>query len=158
MATVKAAYAANAAITCTLNSLASSQTVGRASTAVDNSSNLYLDAQVSLILALASGTPANDTATYVYAYGTTDGTNYTEGVTGTDAGFTIHNPTELPLIGIVPMPTGAVTYYAGPFSVAQAFGGMLPQKWGIVVVNYSGLAYGASGCSANFNGLNATVA
>ena len=141
MATVKLGYATNTAITVTLNSLASSQTVGRASTKVDNTTNLYVDALVSLILPLASGTPANDQAIYVYGYGSTDLVNYTEGVTGTDAGFTIRNPTELSLLGVVPVPTGAVTYNAGPMSVAAAFGGLLPAWWGIVVVNYTGLAF-----------------
>lgn len=157
MATVNLKYAANASITCTLNSLASSQTVGRASTAVDNTTNLYVDALVSLILPLAAGAPASDKALYVYAYGTTDLAAYTEGVTGTDASFTTNNPTELPLIGVVPMPTGGVTYQPGPFSVAAAFGGILPAKWGIVVVNFSGLALGSSGASANYTGITASV-
>jgi hypothetical protein len=159
MAAVKLSYGTQGqAITITLNSLASSQTVGRASTAVDNTSNLYLDALVSLILPLGAGTPANDKATYVYAYGTTDGSNYSEGVSGSDASFTINNPSGLKMIGVIPMPTGGITYNGGPYSVAQAFGGVLPEKWGIVVVNYSGLALASSGCSANYQGASATVA
>jgi len=158
MATTKLTYAANAAITCTLDNLASSQTVGRSSAYQDNSTNLYLDALVSAIIPIATGTPANDQAVYFYAYGSTDLTNYTEGVTGTDASFTINNPTGLKLIGIIPTPTGGITYYGGPWDVAAAFGGILPEQWGLVVVNYSGLAVGASGASVNFTGITATTA
>lgn len=160
MATVKTAYASNAAITCTLNSLASSQTAARASTYVDNSSNLYLDAQVSLILPYGSGTLSGDENVYVYAYGSTDLTNYSGGVTGSDASYSLQTGgvTVLPLIGVCPILAASTTYYAGPYSVAQAFGGMLPERWGIVVVNYTGIALASSGASANFNGLNATVA
>lgn len=158
MATVKTAYGSqNQAITITLNSLASSANVGRSSLAIDNTTNLWLDAMVSLILPVAAGTPANDKAIYVYAYGTSDGTNYTEAVTGTDASFTILSPTSLKLIGVVPVSTGGITYYPGPFSVAQGFGGSLPEKWGLVVVNYTGIALGSAGASANYQGLDATV-
>lgn len=159
MATVNVKYATNAAITITLNSLASSQTAMRASTSVDNSVNLYVDALVAVVLATATGTPANDQAVYVYAYGQIDGTNYTAGVTGSDAAFTATNPPNLPLIGVVAFPaqnTTATTY--GPFSVAQAFGGVLPTKWGIVVENFTGLALASASMSANYTGINATVA
>lgn len=158
MATVKTGYAPNASITFTLNSLASSTAgVGRASTKVDNTSALYVDALVSLIITLAAGAPANDQAIYVYAYGSTDLSNYTEGVTGSDAGFTINVPTELPLLGVIPTPTNAGTYKAGPYSVATAFGGTLPAYWGLVVVNVTGNAFAASGCSANYTGIQPTV-
>lgn len=157
MATVKEALAAAAAITCTLDALASSATVGRSSTAVDNTANLYLDALVGATIVLAAGTPANDQVVYLYAYGLTDGVHYTEGVTGTDASFTINSPTNLRLIGVVPTPTGGLTYYTGPFSVAGAFGGILPAKWGLVVVNNSGLSL-ATGNSLSYQGLTATVA
>lgn len=157
MAAIKEALSAATAITATLDSLANSATAGRASSAVDNTTNLYEDALTGTKIVLASGTPANDKAVYLYAYALVDGTNYTEGVTGTDASFTIYSPTNLKLIGIVSTPTGGTTYYAGPFSVAAAFGGVLPAKWGIVVINYSGLALG-TGNTLSYTGVSATVA
>ncbi len=157
MSTVKLAYAANASITITTDSLASSQTVGRSSTKVDNTSNEYLDALVSAIVPVSSTTPGNDQAIYVYAYGSTDLSHYTEGVTGADASFTIRSPTSLKLIGVIPVPTASVTYYGGPWSVAAAFGGILPAYWGLVVVNYTGDAF-LTGTSWNYTGINATVA
>lgn len=157
MAVSKLTYAASAAITISTDSLASSQTVGVASTAVNNETNLYLDALLSCVVPLAAGTPANDQAIYCYAYGTTNGTDFTEGVSGTAEAFTINNPTGLKLIGVIPTPTGGITYYGGPWDVAAAFGGILPEEWGIVVVNYTGLALG-TGTSWSYQGISVTTA
>jgi hypothetical protein len=157
MATGKEALAASSALTITLNSLATSATVGRASTAVDNSSNLYLDALIEVTLALTTGTIGSDKAVYVYGYGSVDGTNYSEAVTGSDAGYTIDNPSGLPLLGVVPFAAQSLTRRSRPLSVAAGFGGVLPLKWGIVVVNFTGIALAGSGNSAAFNGLSVTM-
>jgi len=146
---------AGQAITCTLASLASSQTVGRASTAVSNTTTLALDALVSTEIVMPTGTPADDMAIYCYAYGNVASGAYTEGVSGTDESFTINSPTGLKLIGVVPVPTGGITYYSGPWSVATAFGGILPASWGIVVVNYTGL--GISSGALYYQTIGATV-
>lgn len=133
------------ALTITLASLASSATAGRASTAVDNSANKFKDALVMVTLKLQAGTIANDKAAIVYAYGSVDaGTSFTGGVTGTDANYTMDDPTVLVPIGILPMPTQSLTYIGGPFRVAWAFGGILPKKWGIFIRNYSGIALTAT--------------
>lgn len=158
MATVKESWGGDTSITITLNSLASSATVGRASTAVDNSTNLYLDAHLVGTIVLAAGAPANDQAVYVYGYADDGRGTYTESITGTDAGHTIQSPTVLPLIGVVPTPTNGGTYPFGPWSVAAAFGGVLPYKWGICVVNFSGQALAGSSNVASYNGLAITVA
>jgi hypothetical protein len=113
---------------------------------------------VSGIFVIGSGSISADQATYVYAYGSTDLSNYTEAVTGSDAGFTMNSPTGLKMIGIVPMPTSNLTYNGGPWSVAAAFGGLLPERWGLVVINYSGIALASSGCSLNYTGITATIA
>ena len=134
----------NQAITITLANgtvgLASSTTgVGRASTAVDNTTNTFVDALVSVKLKTgSSGTSTTGYAT-VYAYGTTDGgTTYTEGATGTDAGITLTQPTNAKPIGVLNLVANATTYAAGPFSVAKAFDGILPDHWGVIIVNSSG--------------------
>lgn len=129
----------NQAITCTLASLANS--AARASTAIDNTSNLFLDALVELkVKSNASGTSATGSVE-IYAYGTSDGgTTYTEGATGTDAGITLTSPTNALLIGIGNVVANATTYNIGPFSVAKPFGGVLPDHWGIIVNNKSGAA------------------
>lgn len=159
-ANIKQAFGGDSSITCTLASLASSATAGRESSAVDNSSNLYFDALVRLDIKLQSGSPANDKLTYVFAYGSEDGTNYTDNATGSDAALTFRSPTNLRLIGTIAMPdSGALTYKSHPLSVAVAFGGILPPKWGVVIQNYTGVTFSATeGDHAKaYNGLYATA-
>lgn len=124
-------------ITITLASLTS--TSARASTVVDNTGTLFLDALVQI--AIKSGASGTATTGYVnvYAYGTSNnGTTYGEGATGTDAGITLTSPTNLRLIGRLNVVANSVTYDSNPMSVAAAFGGVLPAKWGIVIENQSG--------------------
>lgn len=140
MATAKIAYASSAALTLTLASLGSSATAARCSTAVDNSSNLYDDVLVTLGIKSGSGTMANDKNVYVFAYGSEDGTNYDAEETGTlgsDAAYTMNAPTNHVLVGSIYVPTAAKVY-TKVFSIAQAFGGIMPRKWGLIVRNYSG--------------------
>lgn len=148
MSDIKTAYGTEAqAITCTLASLASSATAGRESTVVSNLTNLWLDALVSVSCRLQAGSPANDTAIYVFAYGTVDFTTpvYPDKVTGADAAITLDDPTQLPLLGSIYAPlSGGLTWKGGPWSVARLFGGVLPEKWGIVVRNYTGIALTAT--------------
>lgn len=156
---IKQGFGTSTALTITLNSLASSATAGRESTAVDNSSTLYVDAHVTVIAKLASGTPGSDLCIYVYAYGSEDGTNYSDNVTGSNAAITLRVPTSLRLIGIINTPdSGALTYKSNPMSVATAFGGVLPRAWGIVVRNFTNVAFDSTGCSASFSGVYANVA
>jgi hypothetical protein len=138
MSTIKTQYGSNnQAITCTLASLTTSS--ARASTAVDNTSNLFLDALVQL--AIKSGASGVVAAGYVniYAYATADGgTTYAEGATGTDAGITLTVPPNARLIGTLNVVANATTYKSEPMSVAAAFGGILPDHWGIIVENKTG--------------------
>jgi hypothetical protein len=145
--TFKTLYgSSNQALTLTLAALAASATVGRNSTAIDNSTNLFLDAL--LFLEFETGTVSGNKQVLLYVYGTADGgTTYTEGVTGTDASFTRKDPTTLRPLAVIPAVTNATVHKAGPFSVAQAFGGILPDHWGIVVCNDTGAAL--SGTAGN---------
>lgn len=148
MSDVKTGFSATAqTLTCTLASLASSATAGRESTVIDNSSNKYLDALVMLQAKLQTGTPANDKAIYVYAYGTVDTTTptYPDKVTGADAAITLDDPHNVKLIGtLFAAAAGGLTWKGGPWSVAAAFGGVLPEKWGIVVRNFTGVTLSAT--------------
>lgn len=161
MASIKEAFGTNGqTFTCTLASLASSATAGREATVIDNTTDLFLDALVMLQIKLQAGTIANDQAVYVYAYGTVNnGTTYPDAVTGSDAAITFNSPTQLALLGTIYTPTQSLTYKGGPWSVARAFGGVLPAKWGIAVRNYSGIALSATeGDHAKlYQGLYATV-
>lgn len=140
MASVKEAFGTTTNFTLTLASLASSATAGRESTKVDNTTDLYLDALVWVQIALTTGTIGNDKAVYVYAYGSLDATNFPDTVTGADAAITLNDPTQLRLIGVINAVAQSTTYKGGPWSVAAAFGGVLPPSWGIVVRNYTGIA------------------
>lgn len=147
MTTFKELFGTNGqATTCTLASLAASPTVGRESTAIDNSSTLYDDVLLSFVFEV--GVVTGNKQILVYVYATVDGgTTYTGGATGSDASFTRLDPTVLRPLAVIPVPTASVIYRAGPFSVAAAFGGVLPEKWGYVVFNDSGVAL--SGTAGN---------
>lgn len=154
--TFKPLYASHAALTFTsLASLSGGAAAG--CLAVDNTTNLYEDVLFTLALKTgASGTSATGNCA-IYAYGETDGTNFTDAVTGTDATQTLTAPTNLKLVGIMNMVANSVTYIGGPFSAAAAFGGILPQKWGLVVVNNTGAALASSGSSADMMGINEQI-
>jgi hypothetical protein len=142
LADLKQAFGTSTNITCTLASLGAAS---RESTSVDNGTNLYLDALVQLQIKLQTGTPTGDKAIYVYAYGSEDGTDYTDNATGSDASITLRSPTNLRPLGVIACPdSGALTYRSHPMSVAAAFGGVLPRKWGIVVQNLTGVTLSAT--------------
>ncbi len=151
MADIKSKYGAATAITITAGTLASSNTAGQSSTAIDNTTDLFIDALVEVAPTLSATAPANDKNVYVYAYGSVDGTNYTDAISGTDAAYTFRVPTHLRLIGVIPTAAASAAYRSMPMSVAAAFGGVLPPKWGIVIKNYTGSAFTAF--SAQYRGV-----
>jgi hypothetical protein len=171
MAVNKLALASSAAMTMTLNGVASGAT--RASAFVDNATNLYVDAHVSVKVTLVTpGTTGDQGCVNVYAYGSEDGTTYgpsggpsgKEAVDGTDKTITLNtNPSPSTMwgvrIGVIQVQVGAAgsSYVSPPLGVAQAFGGFLPRRWGIVVENRSGMAFAGSGCSASYTGISSTT-
>lgn len=135
-------------ITITLASLAfaaSPYLAGQASTAVDNTTTLAPGAQVVVRLKNGAGTITTPFGAFIYAYGTADGgTTYGEGITGTDAAKTLTNPPNLRLIGFLNMPVSATQYTSDPMSVEAAYNGVLPAKWGIHIVNATGVNFDAT--------------
>ena len=110
----------------------------------DNSSALWLDALVQLkVKTGASGTSATGVV-WVYAYGSVDGATYPDTVTGAEGTLTLVSPTNLRPIGSVNTPANAATYTSEPISVAAAFGGTLPLRWGLCLVNNAGAALDAT--------------
>jgi len=143
MPTIKTQYGnSNQAVTLTLAGLANSG--ARSSTYRDNASDLFIDALVSLQVKTGWTGVAATGYLNVYAYATTDGgTTYTDGATGSDAGITLPSMPNARLVGIITAGANNTTYKSGPFSVAAAFGGVLPERWGIIVENKTGAALSA---------------
>lgn len=133
--TDKIAYGTSTAIPCTISGLATSTTAGRQSDVVDNSSNLFDDALLTIVISTGASTPKNGAAAYVYLFGSEDGTLFDSDDAqpgASDAAYTVNAASNL-RFGVIAMPTASKTY-TKTFSVASFFGGLMPRKWGFVVV------------------------
>lgn len=144
----------NQTITCNFLSLANNGQ--RSSAAIDNTTNLFLDALVSVKIKTAAASTSSTGYVNIYAYGTTDGgTTYGGGEAsmGTDAGVTLTSPPNIVLIGVINAVANSTTYVRSAMSVAAAFGGVLPDHWGIVVENKTGATLDGVTGSANYQGV-----
>src|SRR6266481_4561904 len=166
MANALLAYGTPTAITITLGNgsvgLASSATDGREGTSVSNASDLFIDALLWVkVKGTNSGSVANDKAVLVYVYSTSDegSPEYPDVVTGSDANITPTNFQHLRLGGKVFFAANNTTYKNGGFSVASAFGGVLPKRWGVVVRNYTGIALSITGADhrVHYQGVYTTI-
>lgn len=140
-------------ITCTITSLANA--AARSSVAIDNTSNLFLDAIVQVKVKTSSSALVAPSVVNVYVYGTADGgTTYGGGEAnmGTDAAVTLTSPPNIALAAVINCPAISTTYVR-QFSVAAAFGGILPDHWGIVVSNSTGQTLDASVGAAIYQGV-----
>lgn len=155
MADIKLKYPSvdTIAITISLAGLASSSAwAGRASTAVDNTSNLDLDHLVSGVIKLGTG-PAASKSVNVYAYApvkiASGVATYPDGITGTDAAKTMtsSNVAAASLVWLWSAQTDNTTglnLFMPPRSVAAAFGGQLPPYWGLFVTHDSSVTLDAT--------------
>jgi hypothetical protein len=148
MATATPSYGSVGTLTMTLASLASDTNLlaGRESTAVDNTSDLAIDSIVGGFVSTGT-TPTASKQIEIWAYGSYDGTTYSGGCTGSDANLTFASEkTSLRLLAILPTDnTSNHKYEWGPFSIAAAFGGTMPRKWGIYIVHNTAVALNATG-------------
>ncbi len=150
--------AAATALTITLNSLGASATAGRQCTVVDNTSNLYDDALVEVIVSTSASALAAPNAVNLYISGSGDSTNFDQDTAvmgASDAAYTIDAPTNLRLAAVINCSTSSKVYNK-TFSVAQLFGGVMPNKWVLVVVNNTGQSLLGSGNSASYTGITYT--
>ena len=150
MANILNSYPAASDITITLASLATDANllVGRQSTAIDNSTNLYTDYLVSGKIT-AGTSPTTAKSIEVWAVGSWDGTNWPDAFAAADAGRTFTSAdiksSVVRLLGA--MATDATSnraYHFGPTSVAGAFGGTLPPKFAIFVAHSTAVALNAT--------------
>lgn len=146
MSTVTELFGTATAFTKTNAGLATSATAGWKSNAIDNSTTLAVDALVTIELGAVNTAPANSKAIFLYAY-SYDDTSYAgtgaAAIDGTEGTVTFPDITSLqgnlPLLGVVPYSTQNVAIVSPAFSVAKCFGGVLPKKWGVAMVNHSGM-------------------
>lgn len=150
MASILNSYPAASDITITLASLATDANllVGRQSTAIDNSTNLYTDYLVSGKVSTGTS-PTTAKSIEVWAVGSWDGTNWPDAFGAADAGRTFTSAdiksSVVRLLGV--MATDATSnrvYHFGPTSVAGAFGGTLPPKFAVFVVHSTAVALNAT--------------
>lgn len=149
MATVTPSYSAATTITCGVHAtpLASSTTVGRESTEIDNSSTKYDDALLSGMITVGTTPTVNTTiVVYVFSRIDQDAPTYPDVMDGTDSDETLTSAgvgrgflKQIATID-VDATTSNRTYPFGPVSVAQAFGGNMPKYWSLFVQNGSGVA------------------
>lgn len=163
MSTVKPSYSGSAtAVTVTLASLVNSTTLStgyRQSTAVDNSTNLYLDALITGKFTTGTGAGASGYIS-LYLVGW-DGTEYSNNATGTDGTFTADATANLIPIYTIAANVASSTFYLPPLLVAQSAGLLwLPQKWAIIVQNVSGSTLSSTGSNhlIEYQGIQVTVA
>ena len=144
-------YGASVQLTITLASLANSATsvAGRQSTVVDNTSDLFLDALVGGQITTGTS-PTSGGIIEVWAFAAENDTpTYPDGLGATDAAiaFTSRDiavASQALVTSLVVDTTSNQTYWFKATSIAALFGGVLPRKWGVVVINSSGVALNAT--------------
>lgn len=158
MANIKAALGGTTAITCVLTSVGSY--ASREATVVNNTVNLYTDAQVMVKIQMSAIPNGDIWATFDSSL---DNTNFAYPATGADAAITIpqmdkfagevqgqqHAGTDLLLIGKVTCPssltaTGTVVANLGSMAQVYSGGNQLPPWWAPVFSNCTGSALGAT--------------
>ena len=132
MATVKQPVGARTALTFAALPTLASATYGTSSTK-DNTANQPVDLLVEL--SITPGAVAGNKQAVLYALASLDGTNFQTGANSTDSG-------DMTFIGVLPLAT-ASSKQTKLFSVAMAYGGVLPPYMQFVVLNDSGAAFTA---------------
>jgi len=150
MATVKQVVGTRTALTTSaLNSLASATFVSAGT--ITHNTNQPLD--VLLEVTATPGTVSGNKQLVVFAKISLDGTNFTS---GPESGTTTTDEPDLFFVGTVPLNTNS-TAQTKTFSLAAAYGGVLPYASKIIVKNDSGAALNASGGSVYYSEISATV-
>ena len=142
-------YTTGGSLTQTLASLASAGSA-RECTVVSNTANRYDDVQVNYTFTMQTGTaPGGDKSIYIYFYSASSGTDYTNNATGTDAAITVSQPNNFFGPAVVTTQSSASAAGANIYnmtipSVATFFSGIMPQQWGTIVQNSTGMLFSAA--------------
>lgn len=134
MSNIKQALGAQADLTITLASLANGY--GRAATAVDNTSNLYISSDIRVKIKTGASGVLSSGVVSVYLIRSEDGTDYDDSFAGSDAAYT---PVNAIFLGSINAVANATTYQR-VFDTSE-LGLTLPAKWSIGIVNSTGAAF-----------------
>lgn len=169
VATINIAYAASVSIGVTnLHSLAYSSTFtsGWESGVIDNTSNKYVDVLLAgNFTSNASVAPTANTSILVYVYAVQDDApTYPDGMDGTESTDSVTSANVgagfLKLAAVLPLDASTSrVFYFGPVSVAQLFGGIMPNKWGVFVTHNAGAtsSLAGSGNKIAYTGVTYTI-
>lgn len=133
MANLKQEYGTSATMTKTFASLANGS--GRCATAIDNSTNKYIAADIRVKIKTPAASTSSSGYVDVYLVRSEDGTSYDDSFGGSDAAFTPKNATFLGSI----FANANATTYEKVFDTQQ-LGMTLPKKWSVAIVNNVGAA------------------
>jgi len=150
MAVQTTTYGTRAALTITLASLGNGSY--RESTEVDNSTDKAVDGVLHGKITTGT-TPTSGNTLTIYLAGS-DGTTARVGnLTGTDSTITpAGEQTQFEIARIIPIDgTSNHTYEVYVGSIAALFGGVMPKKFSVIVLNGSGVALNATGSNHEIN-------
>lgn len=144
MSTIRTQFGPITNFGITLNGLASA--AARSSAKVDNQNSRYIDAICQFKIKSASGSVGDRYAVYFFAWGAVDDASpiFPAGVTGVDEPVSVTLETlSIRQIGSIYVSSAGILI-SPPFSVAPAFGNVLPPVWGVLAINRCGLALDAT--------------
>lgn len=152
MANIKTEYAASSAVTISLASLATSSTwlAGQESTAIDNTTNKYLDYLLAGKVRVGT-TPTSGTEIRIYVVAMLNDSSWPDVFDGTDSAETVTAAgvgsgfLKLAATMLVDATTSDRDYFFGPISVASLFGGACPKKFVVFVTHNTGVNLNATG-------------
>lgn len=168
MASVKLAYGSSTAVTISPASVATSSTwiAGTESTAIDNTSNLFLDYLLAGYITVGTS-PTASTEIRIYVYGSQNDTPlYPDVLDGTSSAETFTSAAirdgslKLAAVMAVDATTSDRAYYFAPVSVASLFGGTLPKYWGVFLTHNTGVNLNATAGNhvISYTGVYETIA
>lgn len=151
MAVQTVTFGTRTALTITLASLGNG--AYRESTEVDNSSDLAVDGILHGVITVGTTPTANTTIT-VYVAGSDGTTTRVGNLTGADSTITPSGEqAQFEVARVIPITITTSNvgneFYVG--SIAALFGGVMPKKFSVIVLNSSGVALNATGGNHSIN-------
>lgn len=129
--------------TSALDSLGSATYVSAGT--INHTANDPID--VLLDVVVTPGTVSSNKQVLIFAKSSLDGTNFSS---GPESGTTATDEPNLTLVGALPCLTNSAAR-RGIFSLAAAFGGVLPQYTKIIIKNETGAALASTGHSVHYS-------